>query len=170
MDIASGGDVGAQFHSYDDAELFAFLMNLPLPNEFFTVGGLTRLEFCDRATRHWRAAERPENQLFAGLWVEVETKPGEPAADKRWIVTLATEGSSVSGEISRPSSAIVDVPMDHLKMVENRLVFTFRKSKPNGEIFEVRAQVSGDRMIARLFGMEDDYGSITLERSIPLSE
>jgi len=55
-------------------------------------------------------------------------------------------------------------------MVGNRLVFTFRKSKPSGEIFEVRAEVHGDRMIARLFGMEDDYGSITLERSILLSE
>ena len=164
MDISSGGDVRTQFHSYDDAEFFSFLMDLPLPDEFFTVGGLTRSEFCDRATHHWHAAERPEIQLFAGSWVEVETKPGEPAADQRWIVTLATEGSSVSGEISRPSSGIVDVPMDHLKMVGDRLVFTFRKSKPSGEIFEVRAEVHGDRMFARLFGMEDDYGVISLTR------
>ncbi len=170
MDISSGGDVRTQFHSYDDAEFFSFLMNLPLPDEFFTVGGLTRAEFCDRAARHWRAAERPERQFFAGTWREIETGPGEPEVDQRWIITLTAEGSSVRGEISRQSSGIEDVGVDHLRMVGNRLVFTFRKSAPSGEIFEIRADVHGDRMIARLLGMEDDYGSITLERSVPLSQ
>jgi len=170
IDISSGGDVGALFHPYNDEEIFAFLMDLPLPDEFYTVGGLTRAEFCDRATRHWRAAERPENQFFAGSWVEIETEPGKPAADHRWVITLATEGSSVSGEISRPSSGITGVPVDHLGMVGNRLVFTFRESSPSGEIFEMRAEVERGRMIARLLGMEDDYGSITLERSLAAPE
>ncbi len=170
MDISSGGDVGSQFHPCEDAEVFEFLMNLPLPDEFFAAGGLTREKYCDRATRHWRAAERPENQVFAGTWTQTETEPGKPVADERWIITLATEGSSVSGEVSRPSSGIEGVPVDHLGMVGNQMVFTFRKSSPSGEIFEIRADVHGNRMIARLLGMEDDYGSITLERSVPVSQ
>jgi hypothetical protein len=164
IDILHGGDVSGQLHRYNDDEVVEFLMDLPLPDEFFTVGGLTREEFCDRAARHWHAAERSEIQSFAGTWIEIETEPGKPTADERWVMTMVSAGNRVKGEISRVSSAVENAPMDHLRMVGNRLVFTFRESV-GGEIFEVRAEVEGDRIEAHLYGTEDDYGGMTLTRS-----
>ena len=138
-------------------------MGLPLPDEFFTMGGLTHGEFCERWTDHWHAAERSENQGFTGTWVEDDREGEATVADERWIVTLTSRGNTVEGKILRPLSAINSAPIHHLRMVGGQLVFTFRKSR-SGEIFEVRAAVEGDRMEAHLFGTEDDYGVISLTR------
>ncbi len=163
IDIEDGGDVTALFHAYSDKEVHDFLMALPFPDEFFAVGGLTREEYCRRSTEHWHEAERVERQTFKGRWTQVDGPDGEREESERWSVELDTRGSRVSGTISRPSLSIEKVTIDHLRSVDNRLVFTFRRA-PGGEIFEIRAMVKDDRMEAHLFGLEDDYGTMTLQR------
>jgi penicillin V acylase-like amidase (Ntn superfamily) len=170
IDIPSGGDVGEQLHPADDEEIFAFLMNLPLPDEFFSAGGLTRGGFCNRAAGQWHEAERPERQFFAGTWSGTETQEGITTAEDRWTVDLLVDGNRVRGSISRPSWSVANAPLDHLRMIGNRLEFTFRASSPDGEIYEVHAEIGGDRMAAHLFGMEDDYGLILFERSASPAE
>lgn len=164
IDIPAGGEVGPMFEPYDDSTMVSFLMDLPLPDEFFETGGLTRSGFCQRAAGHWRAAERRENHFFAGNWVQSPSGAGDSSTDEPWTMTVTVDGNAVKGKISRPSWGVVDAPMDHLRMVGERLVFTFRESVPNGEIFEIEAEIHGDRMRARVFGMEDSYGGVTMER------
>jgi hypothetical protein len=163
IDIAEGGDVDAMLHPYDDDELMDFLMALPLPDGFFSQGGLTRQGFCERATTHWQAAEDPSRQHFRGRWVQA--REGGPALEDEdvWTVELLAERNLVTGTISRPSRDVVAAPLDHLRLVGNDLHFTFRRG-PGGKIYEFRAMLDGDRMEARLLGTEDDYGSMILAR------
>jgi len=164
IDIAEGGEVDAMLHPYDDDEVMDFLMALPLPDGFFSQGGLTRRTFCERATTYWHEAEDPGRQHFRGRWVQAkEVRPGQEAGDV-WTVELLSDGNRVTGTISRPSRDVVAAPLDHLRLEANDLSFTFRRS-PGGKIYEFRATLDGDRMEARLLGTEDDYGSMSLERA-----
>ena len=162
IDIPEGGSVDARLHPYSDAEMLAFLLALPLPDGFVTGGGLTRQEFCDRAATHWHAAERPETHGFAGRWVEAPA-PSDRKKGGAWSIELTADGNRVSGTITREGSSIQRVPLDHLRMIGPELHFTFRRGG-TGAIFEVRGTIGGDRLDARLLGMEDDFGSITFRR------
>jgi len=163
IDIAEGGEVDTMLHRNADDELMEFLMALPLPDGFFSQGGLSRRGFCERATTHWHEAEDPCRQNFQGRWVQVrEGSPGQKA-EHVWTVELLSDGNRVTGSISRPSRDVIAEPPDHLRMEANDLYFTFRRGS-GGKIFEFRATLDGDRIEARLLGTEDDYGSMSLER------
>jgi choloylglycine hydrolase len=163
IDITEGGDVTSLFHAYYDEEIYDFLMALPIPDEFFTVGGLTREEYSLWSTEHWHEAERVERQTFNGRWTQIDSPGRERQDAERWVVEFDTRGNRVEGTISRPSLSIDAVPIDHLRSVDNRLTFTFRRA-PGGEIFEIQATVRDDRMEAHLLGIEDDYGVLRFQR------
>lgn len=163
IDISEGGEVDALLHPYSDHEVMDFLMALPLPDGFFEQGGLTRHEFCERATTHWHAAEYSDRHYFSGRWVEVEGVSPRQEKKDAWTLELLAEGNRVTGTISGPPAEIDAARVDHLRLLGNDLHFTFRRGA-GGEIFEIQATLEGDRMEARLFGTEDSYGVMTLVR------
>ncbi len=50
------------------------------------------------------------------------------------------------------------------RKADGAVVVVRSRRAPGGEIFEIRAMVKDDRMEAHLFGLEDDYGTMTLQR------
>lgn len=163
IDTANPGNVAQQFHAYDDNEMFELLMNLPFPDEFYQMGGLTREEFCNNATRHWHIAESSEQHHFAGRWLTIKNEADESSPDKQWTLNLDADGNAVSGDISKSGTKIKNIQIEHLRIVANKLVFTFRRA-PDGEIFEVQGVFDGEQLSAQLFGIEDYYGILEFQR------
>ncbi len=139
-----------------------FLLALPLPDGFFTAGGLSRREFCERAATRWHAGEGPEVRRFAGRWEQVDA-PADEDGDGGWSLELAADGNRVSGTISKGGTSIHGVALDHLRVIGSELACTFRRDG-RGDIFELRATIEDTRMTAHLLGTEDDFGTIAFRR------
>lgn len=163
IDQPQGGDVRNRLHPYTDREMRNLLQRLAaipeLPGTFFTGGGLTVEQFVTRFTEHWRRALDTGPQRLAGVW---ETSPGGEKAALEGTVVLRVDGNAVSGEISNASGSVDHAPLAHLRLVADRLTFTFRTA--SGSIMEASGVVEGDRMTLRLRGIEDDYGQVVFAR------
>jgi penicillin V acylase-like amidase (Ntn superfamily) len=160
IDIKEAGDVSKKFSPFSFRQMAALLESLPLPKEFYEMGGLTKAEFVSRFSTHTAFAQERENQHFTGLW---QVKPGNPGEKPKWEINLYTKGDAVFGEISNSKGYVDHTPIEHIHMIGNQLVFTF-KSQEAKNIMEVKALVKPEKMDMELFGIEGHYGSFQLVR------
>jgi choloylglycine hydrolase len=160
IDRKQGGDVTSLFHPATEAEIREFIASLPLPNDFFTEGGITKTDFVERFAAHTRAAEDPARQVFRGTWSTTpeEGKPSTGAPDI--AVELKTTGAAVTGEIRNAQGE--KYPLDHIHLVQKSLSFTFRNL--NGRVYIAKALVEKDRMDLQLWGIEGLLRSLKLTR------
>jgi|WetSurSiteA1Bulk_404760.scaffolds.fasta_scaffold03492_2 penicillin V acylase-like amidase (Ntn superfamily) len=160
MDHKQGGDVAFLFHAVTDKEIRDFVAALPLPNEFFTQGGITKEDFVERFAAHSRAAEDPVRQFFKGVWKAKPEEGTKPPGGAGMTVELKVAGGAVTGEISNAKGERYS--LDHIHLVNSDLSFTFRDLV--GTVFIVRARLDKDRMDLQLWGIEDLVGGFTLYR------
>jgi penicillin V acylase-like amidase (Ntn superfamily) len=158
MDQKKGGDVTSLFHAIADKEIREFIAALPLPDDFFTQGGITKEDFVERFAAHFHATEDPARQFFRGAW---NTKPeeGTKSSDGTGIaVELKVVGGAVTGEISNAKGEKYSI--DHIHLVNKNLSFTFRNQ--GGTVFIVTAVLDKDRMDLQLSGIENLMGGFAL--------
>ncbi len=161
MDQKQAGDVSPLFHAGTEKEIREFLAALPLPESFFTSGGIAKADFVERFASHNRAAEDPARQLFAGLW---KTKPEEGKAlsnNPGISIRLETVGAAVGGKADNGRGEVY--ALDHIRLVQNSLSFTFRNR--NGAVYIGKALIDKDRMDFELWGIENFAGRLTLYRN-----
>jgi len=163
MDIKEGGDVLDQFHPYSTEEFqqFTEMYIFPIiPEEFFTMGGITSEEYLERLSTHCDAAVLAEYQIFTGVWGNT---PGSEDDEMEIIAKLSTNGDAVSGIISLSGNLAECYPIEHIQMIANKMTFTFRtKSK---SLIEVRGLIADGTMEINLYGIEDYYGSYLLVKN-----
>ncbi len=162
MDTKSGGDVQSLFHSYSNEEMRRFLQTrviTVLPAEFFTSGGLSLDEYLDRFSSHSDAGALKKNQFFRGTWKGMTGKAQEK---REMTVILNAKGDAVSGTISIMPEGELWYELDHLRLIGERLEFTYRKK--DHRIFEAKASIRGDDMNVVLTGIEDNLGSFNLKK------
>jgi len=161
MDQKQAGDVGPLFRAGTDQEIRDFIASLPLPESFFTEGGIAKAEFVDRFTSHYHAAEDPARQTFGGIW---KTRPeaGKKASNDPGIsISFNVAGGMVTGKADNGRGEIY--PLDHIHLLRNRLSFTFRNR--SGSVYIGKAVLDGDRMNFELWGIENLAGSVVLYRN-----
>jgi choloylglycine hydrolase len=160
MDQKQGGDTASLFHAVTDREIREFIAALPLPDDFFTQGGMTKEDFVERFATHAHAAENPARQFFQGIW---KTKPEEgtkPSGDAELTVGLKVVGGAVTGEIRNAKGE--KYPLDHIHLVKDNLSFTFHDLR--GTVFIVKAVLDVNKMDLQLWGIEDLMGGFALYR------
>ena len=160
MDQKQGGDVAPIFHAATDREIREFIASLPLPDEFFAQGGITKEDFVERFATHSRAAEDPARQFFKGTWITKTEEGKKSSGGPEMAIELKAAGGAVTGEISNAKGE--KYPLDHIHLVQNNLSFTFRN--PGGTVFIVKAVLDKDRMDMQLWGIENLMGGFTLYR------
>jgi hypothetical protein len=152
--------VASLFHAATDREIREFIAVLPIPEDFFTQGGITKEDFVERFATHFHAAEDPARQFFKGTW---KTKPeeGTNSSDSTGMtVELKVAGRAVTGEISNAEGE--KYPIEHVHLVNSDLSFTFRNQ--GGTVLIVRAVLDKGRMDFEIWGIEDLMGGFTLYR------
>jgi len=159
MEIKAGGDVATQFRPFSHAAVGDVIDQLPLPAQFYGVGGLTKAELVGRLTHHADTAALPEAQYFRGTWKTRATSP----QDVGWEVDIRTEGDAVVAAITSSAGDADSTPVEHLCMVDGHLSFTF-KSKTTGAVMEATSVLDGGTMRMHLRGIEDDLGRVELRR------
>jgi hypothetical protein len=160
MEIEAGGDVSGEFRPFSHEAVRAVLAQLPLPVQFYGAGGLTRTEFLDRLTHHSDAAALPEAQYFKGIW---RTKAAASPKDVSWAIDIETAGDAVVAEITNSEGSVDKTPIDHLRMIGDRLSFTFRSTTARA-VLEAESVLDGATMRMHLRGIEDDLGTVELRR------
>jgi len=151
IDIEKGGDIKNLFHAYTNKEMKKFIKDLPLPDEFFGMGGLSRKEFAERYSNHADVASKPKNHFFKGVWKTKLDKTNPD--DVQLVINIQTKDDAVWGDISRLNGP--KNQLQHIKMVGNKLCFTYKKKKI---IFEVKATIEENTIHANFSGIEDSYG------------
>ena len=101
----------------------------------------------------------PEAQFFKGVW---KTRAVSPE-DTGWEVHIRTEGDAVVAEITSSAGDADRTPVEHLRMIDGRLGFTFR-SRTTGAVVEATSVLDGGAMRMHLRGIEDDLGTVELRR------
>ncbi|MCU0292465.1 MAG: hypothetical protein MUF10_10845 [Thermoanaerobaculaceae bacterium] len=160
MEIQAGGDVTGAFRPFSHAVVRDLIDHLPLPPQFYGSGGLTKAELVDRLTHHCDAAALPEAQLFKGIW---RTGATASTRDVSWEVDIRTEGDAVVAEVTSSGGSADRTRVEHLRMIDDRLSFTFR-SKATGAVLEATSVLDGATMRMHLRGIEDDLGTMELRR------
>ncbi|WP_321376467.1 hypothetical protein [uncultured Draconibacterium sp.] len=161
ISVGYPGDVLPLFQPYTKEIMRTFveeeLMNI-LPEDFYSYGGLQSDEFIDRIVDHTDAYSKKENHFFGGTWKNDQLrKQNDPVI----TLTFYVDNDAVSGSISLPNEN-KNYVLNNLHMIDKQICFTFHNS--SGEILEVQATFEGNRMYMKLYGIEDYYGSYTLER------
>jgi len=154
MDIENGGDVRDSFIPYTNEIMKEFTVDLIfpiLPEEFFTSGGLSLEEYLHRLSTYTDAAKCKENQFFTGIWRTA------PDADMPVILELTSQDEIVSARVSNSKDSY---PVDHLNLVGNRLMGTFRTH--GRMLIEFQASIEGSKMIMDVSGTENSFGQSTL--------
>lgn len=159
IDIPAGGDVSGQFHLFSTEEMAGLLTRLPL-EVVYGSGGLKRAELVQRLATHHERATKPEAQYFAGVW---KTKPAATPEETAWELRLQTGGAVVHAEISNSHGSVERVAVDHLRLTDKSLSFTFKSSKSQ-KVFDIHATLAGDTMRANLAAIEDSYGTLEFTR------
>ena len=160
MEIPEPGSVDGRFSPFTREAMAKLLADLKLPAAFCEVGGLKTEELLKRLTGHTLLAQTAETQTFAGRW---SAEPEAPGKAPQWDLRLSVRGDAVAGEISNSQGALAQVPLEHIHMQGNRLVFTFRHPE-NGEILEGTARWEGDKMTLQLWDIQCDRGRFELTR------
>ncbi len=162
--IGKGIDITDMLHPVTDEEVQSLIRSLTeipeIPTEFFTHGGFTVDEFVSSLSEHNKRATEKERQYFAGAW---KTAPPESSDDTYLELDLRTDGVAVTGTISNSEDNADRIAIEHIHMIGNNLVFTYRAKKEK-RIMEARAWLEGDSMRLRVLGTEWDYGEFTLHR------
>lgn len=162
MDIKDSVDVTDRFHPFTAEEVKSFIQRLPLPEQFYGMGGLNKEEYASRLAYHTLPAASADNQYFAGIWKTKAEPSGKDSNEDAWELNLWTKGNAVSGEISNTNGSAAKTPLLHLLLIGNKLSFTFRTAK--GTIIEVKALLEKDKMLMHLSGIQEDYGTAELYR------
>jgi hypothetical protein len=113
-----------------------------------------------RLTHHCDTAALPEAQFFKGIW---RTGATASTQDASWEVDIRTEGDAVMAEVTSSGGSADRTRVEHLRMVDDRLSFTFR-SKATGAVLEATSVLDGATMRMHLRGIEDDLGTVELRR------
>ncbi len=162
MDQAKGGDVRSRLVPYTAQLMSDFTKKkfLPLlPEDFFTMGGLTTDMYRERIASLADRAALEEKQFFRGEWSNLKTKEKD---ELPVTIRLLGSGEYIRAEISLSPEGSSWYPAGHLQMRDREIRFTYR-SKSNS-ILEVLAVVRDDKMEVRLRGIEDEFGSYSLSR------
>jgi penicillin V acylase-like amidase (Ntn superfamily) len=160
MDRKEGGDVTPLFHPATDAEVRDFIAALPIPDDFFTRGGITKGEFADRFAGHYHGAEDPARQAFRGLWKGGREQGGSPSEPETLTLSLSLRGPAVDGRIANAQGE--DYPLEQLHLIHDDLSFTFRNLQ--GTIYIVKARLNGEQMDLQLWRTEGFLGEFELAR------
>ena len=115
------------------------------------MGGLSRKEFAERYSNHADVASKPKNHFFKGVWKTKLDKTNPD--DVQLVINIQTKDDAVWGDISRLNGP--KNQLQHIKMVGNKLCFTYKKKKI---IFEVKATIEENTIHANFSGIEDSYG------------
>jgi len=161
MDVKEGGDVLDQFQPYSNRKMQDFIENkiLPIiPEEFFTMGGLPLKESIENITTHTDAALLKENQFFTGVW---KNKP-ENEDDMEIKLNFITREEAVFGDAANSFEKEKGYSMDHLKMIDRKIGFTFLTK--GGTLIEIRGVFKDNEFTVQMLGTEDYYGSYVLYR------
>jgi len=161
IDIKEAGDVGSLFKDYSHNLSAAFIASLPLPKDFWEMGGMTKEVLVSRLARHIDGADDPARQAFAGLWQAAPAKPGE---EPRWQLRISCDNGVVSGTISNAKEFVRDTPIEQVSMTGNELRFVFRSAEDGLYMF-VGAAIADGVMKMSLSGIEDFYGDYELKRA-----
>ena len=159
MDIKKGGNVYNLFESYTKEIMRDFTKNImvPLfPETFFTRGGLTVEEYIERTTTHTDAAKTNEKQFFKGTW---KNSPDQSKDEMSMTIKFESDDEAIKGSISNGKELY---NIEHLSLVANQMKFTFKTK--GGTLLEIRAEFKDGQMTAKLFGIEDYFGTYTLNK------
>lgn len=160
MDIEEGGDVLNKLKPYTNQEMRAFYTDFMvplLPEEFFTMGGITMEEYLNRVCTHSDAACLKENQYFSGTWKNI---PDKDSDDIEVMIVLETKGDAVTVSISIDEGNTDIYHTEHLHMIRNKLSFTFITR--GYTMIEVKALIEENKMQVYFNGIEDHYGHYVL--------
>jgi len=157
------GEVSDLFREYSTAHMENFLQSLPLPDDFFTRGGLTKDEFVNRFAKHHLSVNEPESQFFSGTWKT--TMPANERDDSQiqWELKLWCENEAVWGNISNSKGYVTNTPIEHLQLRNYTLSFTYRTDTQQTMV-EAIANIDGEHMQLNLNGIESRIGSYDLFR------
>lgn len=159
MDIESGGNVYDMFKPCTNEIIHDFTKNIMipiLPADFFTRGGLTIEEYIERTATHTDAAKSDEKQFFKGSW---KNNPDKSRDEMSMAIKFESNGEAIKGSISNGKDWYT---IDHLSLVANQLKFTFKTK--GGTLLEIQAEINDGKMIASLYGIEDHFGTYTLNK------
>lgn len=118
-----------------------------LPEEFYNIGGLNPDEFIERLAYHSKIAELPQSQYFAGTWKRETDTPEENYIE----IKLVVNKDAVTGIIFNGMETYI---LDHLKLIEKDLYFTFKNQK--GYLYEGRGLIENSKMDVRLECLESE--------------
>lgn len=159
MDVEEGGDVRDQFSTYSNEKMKDFLENkimTILPEEFFTCGGLSLDECIYNVSNHTDAALQKDNQFFTGVW---KNRP-ESEDEMEIKLNINMKEEAVFGDAANSFEKEKGYTMDHLKLVGNDLIFTFKTK--GGTLIEIQSIFKIDELTLQMFGTEYYYGSYVL--------
>jgi len=160
IDIPRGGEVGQRFEPFSAEKMAAHIRSVPVPDSFFTAGGLTKKQVIHRLAGHTDAAMEVKNQYFSGVW---RSKPPKEGEKSRLTLRLTCRGDAVRGDISHVSGFVNQTPLEHIHLLNGQLIFTFRSEKEKAFML-FKGVLNGDRMKAELSGIEDPALSLELFR------
>jgi choloylglycine hydrolase len=156
IDNVSGDDVLNQFHPYahDKIKQFTIDYMIPIiPEEFFTMGGISIEEYLERISSHTGAAARIENQFFSGKWESITDTDTD---GMKIIALIKTREDAVSGAITLNGELEKTYDIEHIQMTGNLMIFTFRAE--NNTFIEAKTKISTDKITMDLSGNEVFYG------------
>jgi len=157
MDIEKGGSISKLLEPFTADKMKSFTREklIPLiPSEFFTRGGITLEEYINRVSTHSNAAKTSEKQFFKGTW---KNNPDETENKLAMTIKFESEGDAIKGSISNGKEFYL---IDHLQLIGNRLIFTFKTK--GGNLLEIDALFDEGKLIASLQGTEVNYGTYHL--------
>ncbi len=155
IDIPEPGDVTSRFAPLDPRKLASFISSLPIPDGFFEGGGLKKEEAVGNLATHTDRARTSESQFFAGTW----RTPANPG--KAFEIRLRTREEAVYGEIATGENLSDRFPLRHIRMIGNRMAFTFR-SGDAGPFFEATVTFGPETMVMELWEPEASRGRFEL--------
>lgn len=149
MDEIDEGAISEHFSPYTHQIMKSFIRNrlVPiLPEEFFTAGGLSLEEYIDRTARHSQRASLSDSQFFTGNWKTEE--------EEGLTLILSSDEDRILGSVSNGKDVYA---LDHLYMIANEFIFTFRTR--GGRVMEAKARLRNDELKMELSTTENAMGS-----------
>lgn len=159
IDQQKGGDVLGRFHPQQDKEIKESIMQFGLSDEFYEYFHTSREAFAERSATAYHEAEKSQRQYFRGLWKGDAVEADETGERERLQLELRTAGSAVRGTVRFRDEIHA---IQHLKLVDKKLEFTFRTQK--GTVIIARGTIDGEQLRLNVVWTEGVLGDFLLNR------